>query len=147
MDLGKKQKWGFRSERGEEISARIPMPIALRVRNCSVDSNGCVMCNEGDETVEHLICSCATAVGVWHRQSVWCKIPPISIKDITEVEKFVGLGRTARKVFKKVLFVSCWCIWKARNPMVFDNERSDPDKIFQEIQSIGFLWYKNRSKN
>ncbi|KAJ0908686.1 hypothetical protein HanRHA438_Chr07g0313201 [Helianthus annuus] len=47
---------------------------------------------------------------------------------------------------KGIVIVACWCLWKARNRVVFSSGQANVDDIFNEIRSLGFLWFKNRSK-
>lgn len=38
-----------------------------------------------------------------------------------------------------IWFAVCWCIWWSRNPIIFNNEITDPVVIVQRI--IIFLWW------
>ncbi|KAJ0455099.1 hypothetical protein HanIR_Chr15g0747381 [Helianthus annuus] len=41
--------------------------------------------------------------------------------------------------------IACWCIWKERNDVFFNQKRCSPQDIIGEIKSRGFAWVKNRS--
>ncbi|KAJ0855766.1 hypothetical protein HanRHA438_Chr14g0676911 [Helianthus annuus] len=44
-----------------------------------------------------------------------------------------------------LVITTVWCIWKARNDLVFKQLRRSPQEIFSEIKSRGYAWMKNRS--
>ncbi|MFS7924463.1 hypothetical protein Hanom_Chr03g00272861 [Helianthus anomalus] len=50
----------------------------------------CKLCGEGEEDSNHLFISCYVVSVVWHKVSLWCKIPQLyvfSIKELLEVHK------------------------------------------------------------
>nr|XP_043611511.1 uncharacterized protein LOC122583146 [Erigeron canadensis] len=103
---------------------RIPTYKALQVPNCNFGSTLCGLCNSWDETIEHILCHCHVAASIWDHISMWCKVDSIfvsSVKDIIELSSKVNLDKKSRKVFKCIVFVTRWCLWKARNEKVFDN--------------------------
>ena len=127
---------------------RVPTLAALQVRNCYFDDTSCGFCDDSVETIEHILCSCRLAVEVWQMISNWAKCGPLiffSFKDVVELHKCTRFGKQARKVFKGIVWVTCWCIWKARNDKKFHGTEVCPLKIVQSIKSIGFLWYSYRS--
>lgn len=129
---------------------RIPTVDALRSRNCFSGSLECVMCRSADESVEHIFCSCNTAMEVWSKVGRWCKLPPLflfSCKDIFDLHEINGLDRLARERLKGIFFTVVWCLWTARNKSRFENAPSDSRKIVQDIKTLSFLWYSNRVRN
>ncbi|KAJ0883730.1 hypothetical protein HanPSC8_Chr10g0425061 [Helianthus annuus] len=64
-----------------------------------------------------------------------------------EVHNQVGLAGRARDVFCGIVRVACWCIWRARNNLRFENKQVKVADIISEIKSLGFLWICNRSKD
>nr|XP_043633444.1 uncharacterized protein LOC122604635 [Erigeron canadensis] len=128
---------------------RLPTMAALKNRNVSFDRVGYVSCDATKETLEHILCSCDLAMAVWYKIGVWCKVRPIfffSVKDIFEIEEHLGLRGNTKEVFKGIVFVTCWCLCRARNNKRFNNEETNGDKVFQEIKATSFFWYKNRSR-
>lgn len=67
-----------------------------------------------------------------------------SVKEIIECYTKLGLGKNERRIFKGVIFVACWCIWKARNNKIFNHNTLCSDKVFHDIKALGFLWYRSR---
>ncbi|XP_022013770.1 uncharacterized protein LOC110913232 [Helianthus annuus] len=128
---------------------RIATLDALIKRNCFNGENRCIMCGDGSETAEHLFCTCVVASEVWARISRWAHVGPIyafSLSDLLEVHEFSGLGNKAKDILKGVIMIVLWCIWKARNGRRFSDSHKSADKIVQDVKSLGFLWYSNRSK-
>ncbi|KAJ0555818.1 hypothetical protein HanIR_Chr07g0306511 [Helianthus annuus] len=108
------------------------------------------MCGDGNETAEHLFCSCAVASEVWFLISRWLKISPIfafSLTEMLDIHEFSGLGSKAKDIFKGIIMVGWWCIWRARNETRFSNRHFSAISIAEDIKSLGFLWYSNRSKS
>ncbi|MFS7974003.1 hypothetical protein Hanom_Chr09g00863321 [Helianthus anomalus] len=63
-----------------------------------------------------------------------------------EVHNFCGVGASEKSVIQGIVRVACWCIWKARNKAVFSEAVVKVEDIFREVRSLGFLWFKYRSK-
>ncbi|XP_021986391.1 uncharacterized protein LOC110882759 [Helianthus annuus] len=115
-----------------------------------VNSDLCALCGEGIESVDHLFTACNISMSVWNRLSGWIKIPPIfafSFKDLLEVHKWFDGNKSAKKIVRGLIMVTCWAIWKARNDKFFSKGRGDSNVIFGDVRSMGFLWLKCRSKN
>ncbi|MFS8006042.1 putative reverse transcriptase zinc-binding domain-containing protein [Helianthus anomalus] len=129
---------------------RIATTDALIKRNCFSGNNVCSLCEDGEESAEHLFCSCVVAANIWYLISRWCRISTIfafCIRDLTAVHEHSGLHRVAKEALHGIILTGCWCIWKARNEKRFNNNRKAILDIFQDIKSLSFLWYRNRSKN
>ncbi|KAI3704850.1 hypothetical protein L1987_75079 [Smallanthus sonchifolius] len=129
---------------------RIATVDALRRRNCFSGDSTCVLCDDFDESADHLLCACSVASNVWSMVSRWCRVSPIfafSVRDLLSLSDISGLGEMAKEAFQGILIVGVWCIWRARNNKRFTNTQKTAHDIFLDIKSLGFLWYRNRSKN
>ncbi|KAM0024242.1 hypothetical protein Hdeb2414_s0022g00613451 [Helianthus debilis subsp. tardiflorus] len=85
---------------------------------------------------------------VWATVSAWCNIPPIfafAFKDLMDIHNSCLFGKRAKKIMLGLVITTVWCIWKARNVLVFNQKRRSPQEIVAEIKSRGFAWVKNRS--
>ncbi|XP_021995780.1 uncharacterized protein LOC110892958 [Helianthus annuus] len=123
---------------------------ALNNRNIVMDNLGCGLCGEEVETVDHLFTTCSFASMVWSYVCSWCNIQNLllfSFKDLLEAHKYVGLSDKKKEALKGIIRIGCWCIWRARNDVIFNNTPGKLDRIFSEIKNLGFLWYSSRSKN
>ncbi|XP_076888484.1 uncharacterized protein LOC143538932 [Bidens hawaiensis] len=102
---------------------RVPVLSILYKRNIIDGSLDCPACGESEETTEHFFVSCGLAQEVWQAITLWCKVPYIfafSVRDILDLYKFTKFPRRKAKYFHAVCLVSIWCLWKARNDMVFN---------------------------
>nr|XP_043620101.1 uncharacterized protein LOC122591943 [Erigeron canadensis] len=108
------------------VMDRIPTLKALQRRNCTFGSMECSMCNEGDETTDHILCGCTVSNKIWQKISSWCKVRQLiifSVKDLIKIHLHLGLGKKESRVFKCIVSVACWCIWKARNETIFEKRK------------------------
>ncbi|KAJ0466879.1 putative reverse transcriptase zinc-binding domain-containing protein [Helianthus annuus] len=128
---------------------RLPTKVELRKRNIHIEDDLCPMCGAGLESASHLLTACIFASKVWSMVTRWCKVPELvafSVRDILEFHNFCGLKGRMLAAFKGILVVTCWQLWKARNDLIFSNITRKEGEIVSSIKSIGFLWFKNRSK-
>ncbi|MFS7924867.1 hypothetical protein Hanom_Chr03g00277651 [Helianthus anomalus] len=110
----------------------------------------CHLCKSEAESVDHLFTSCITATILWQKNSQWCRISPIfafSFKDLLEIHRDKYLDHRVKPVVHGIIISACWCLWLARNKAIFSGFDAKAGSIFSEVKSLGFLWYKNRSKN
>ena len=128
---------------------KIPTADALRRRNMVGIDSGCSICGEEDESVEHLFTSCWIAMNVWNRICSWTRVQRFfvfSFKDLIELYNHVGLKGKAKKIFKGIIFISCWAIWRARNKRKFEGKIVKIEEVMSDIKSLGFLWVRSRAK-
>nr|XP_043616267.1 uncharacterized protein LOC122588207 [Erigeron canadensis] len=134
----------------DTLKERIPTLAALNTRNCRFGSLLCGMCDQHEESIGHLLLECEVAMEIWQKIGDWCKEQPLfffSTTDLFKAHNVEGLGIKEKSVLKGIVFITCWCIWKARNDLRFANITINVDRIFNDIRSIGFLWYRNRGKH
>ncbi|XP_022023492.1 uncharacterized protein LOC110923737 [Helianthus annuus] len=111
---------------------RIPTLTALRDRNCWGRYVKCCLCEDGDETAEHLLCSCRVASTVCYHISQWCKVSPcilFSAKDIVIASEFCNLDREVKEDLHGIMFVTSWFIWLARNNKRFSETQVKPERL------------------
>ncbi|KAJ0599248.1 putative RNA-directed DNA polymerase [Helianthus annuus] len=128
---------------------RIPTADALLRRGIMIGEGLCPFCKSVPESVDHIFTSCFFAVVLWQKISRWCHIPPIfafSFKDLLEIHKGGHISVKDRVVIQGIIYISCWSIWATRNKIIFSNSEFKADKVFSDIKSLGFLWYKHRSR-
>ncbi|XP_022014806.1 uncharacterized protein LOC110914313 [Helianthus annuus] len=110
---------------------RIPSMDNLARRGVPVVDGLCPLCRDEAESVEHLFTSCFFSVILWQKISQWCKIPPIfafSFRDLLEIHKASYIDASKRLVIQGIIIVSCWCLWQARNKVVFSNCEAKVEK-------------------
>ncbi|XP_021991791.1 uncharacterized protein LOC110888579 [Helianthus annuus] len=104
---------------------RLATRVNSRRRNMSIPSVMWLMCEEGEETAEHLFTACIFSNCVWLSFSSWCNIPHIfvfSVKDIMEMHGYIQIGRKAKKIIHGLAMITVWCIWKEKNETMFQNK-------------------------
>ncbi|KAJ0468860.1 hypothetical protein HanIR_Chr14g0701441 [Helianthus annuus] len=100
--------------------------------------------------MEHLFCSCYDVAALWGHICNWCRIPNFfifSFKDLIEVHEHVGLREQQKEVLKGMVRIGFCSLWRGRNGLRFNNNPMKIENIIAETKSVGFLWYKRRSKN
>ncbi|KAK1301182.1 hypothetical protein QJS10_CPB13g01637 [Acorus calamus] len=95
---------------------------------CSNISTQCILCNEGEETVDHLFRECAVAGGIWMRLSALCnhRLNCLSLGEFWEATRRLtnsGDGSVEAKVCRMMVPAGLWAIWLTRNPVVFRGQR------------------------
>ncbi|KAF5772197.1 hypothetical protein HanXRQr2_Chr13g0573991 [Helianthus annuus] len=92
--------------------------------------------------------ACSLAICVWAAFSDWCNIPPIftfEFKDLMDIHNSNQERKKMKKILWGLVIIVCWCLWKARNDLVFNQHRRSSQEILIDIKSRGFGWLKNRS--
>ncbi|KAJ0917919.1 putative reverse transcriptase zinc-binding domain-containing protein [Helianthus annuus] len=129
---------------------RIPTRVELSKRNIMVQDSSCPLCLSADETVDHLFTACSFITALWSKVSSWCKTPflvAFSFRDIVEAHLSCGLAGKSKVAYHGVVLLLCWRVWKARNEVVFSGKPPNVEDVFSDIRSLGYLWFKYRSKH
>ncbi|MFS7902103.1 hypothetical protein Hanom_Chr01g00007301 [Helianthus anomalus] len=56
-----------------------------------------------------------------------------------EAHGFLHLGKRAKKIIHDLIIITCWCIWKERNEMAFQNVKCGPQDTLRVVKSRGFV--------
>ncbi|XP_035837150.1 uncharacterized protein LOC118485040 [Helianthus annuus] len=128
---------------------KLPTKCALSARNIPVQDLRCLLCNEYDESSEHLFVSCHFAQIIWQNIASWCKIPPIiafDVKDLLDLHGYSSVSKKRKKAIHAIVLVTFWGIWRMRNEVTFRQGSPNTVKVLEEIKAMAYLWVKNRSK-
>lgn len=88
----------------------------MKRKNQHLDSYNCVLCNNNSkETMEHLFFSCPFAQWCWRFVNLQWSITPEVIDRVEE-----AANNNQSQIFKELLIVCAWIIWKHRNGIIFD---------------------------
>ncbi|XP_022014026.1 uncharacterized protein LOC110913509 [Helianthus annuus] len=136
--------FAWRAEMG-----KIATRVELRKRNIPIPSLSCPFCASADETTDHLFSACSFVSVIWTKVSSWSRTPflvAFSFRDIIEAHRYCGLSGKGKVAYQRLVLIVCWKAWKARNDLIFSEKAPVVDEVFSEIRSLGYLWFKNRSK-
>jgi hypothetical protein len=106
----------------------------------------CVLCNQEEETIQHLLAGCVFSRQVWFQVLSACNLQhlcPSPGEDNFQVwwqQAEQNVPKQRRKVFNSVVCLVAWWLWKHRNCCVFDDEVADIAKVVQEISEDATFW-------
>nr|GEU38675.1 RNA-directed DNA polymerase, eukaryota, reverse transcriptase zinc-binding domain protein [Tanacetum cinerariifolium] len=129
---------------------RIPTRSNLVRRGVQVSSTLCPVCNVSVEGSSHLFSSCDVATSISRLICRWWNLPwtPFgSYSEWLEWFKYIRLGSKCKGILEGVFYVSCWCLWKFRNQLLFVTQKPRKDVLFDDIVSRSFTWSLYRSKH
>jgi len=107
----------------------------------------CPLCDQEDETVQHLLVSCVVARQVWFKL-----LAPLNLGDCIPRQRERSFAEWWCKVLKKVkkeykkgvnslIILGAWMIWKHRNACVFEGMAPSVDSIMRDLKDEHSLWY------
>ncbi|XP_058775083.1 uncharacterized protein LOC131649336 [Vicia villosa] len=127
------------------LKDRLPTRLQLLKRDIIVDNEEC-LCVFGcpiKEDAKHLFLRCDKLRRVWEKIQSWLEITVTGGDDCRSnyMNWFEALHQKipARRagVFWAVV---CWCIWKQRNDMVFNNAVEDVEEIVHNVKMHSRWW-------
>ncbi|CAJ2678316.1 unnamed protein product [Trifolium pratense] len=127
------------------LHGRIPTRSNLLSRHV-IDSDGdssCVLCGEELETELHLFIYCEIAMLVWLEVFAWLQIPLVLPHNLFSIFNcLLDVGN--RKVRKGMIMICCavvWILWRCRNSILFDNDRSAVDELVEAVKVTSWKWW------
>ena len=108
----------------------------------------CPVCHEEEESVSHLLFSCATTRQLWQRVARWIQIDIPLFDSSVDMVNWVDSQPMARFVRCKVdsiCMVVIWVLWTYRNATVFNPERAKKHILFDNIRDYSFNWFVVRN--
>jgi hypothetical protein len=99
----------------------------------------CPLCDQEQETVEHLVLTCVYAQEVWLRVSSWTdgvvKVPDAhQSMEIWWNVSLKGLPKKTKQSLASLLIYTAWNIWKERNRRVFEGVAVLPSRVLALIK-------------
>ena len=126
---------------------RIPTRSNLCARGIALPSELCPVCGVVEESVDHLFYSCPLVKEIWKWMASWCNIELGHYASLElAITGFLECGKSKKQsTFLEAATDSMlWSIWKARNNMVFNNQRFLVSAAVIEIQANLYTWVKYR---
>jgi hypothetical protein len=106
----------------------------------------CLLCDQQEETAQHLLVSCVFAREVWFRilSKVGLQVCAPGPNDVVFQEWWKSAecvtSNCKKKGFNSLVMLVAWWLWKHRNACVFDAASPNISRIIQRIQEDATIW-------
>jgi hypothetical protein len=105
----------------------------------------CLLCDQAEETMMHLLTGCPFARTIWHEVLSWIRstsTPPVAGDDFTAwwASALRATPRALRKGTSSMILLTAWWIWKHRNAAVFDNTQPSVASLLDTIKAEAREW-------
>jgi hypothetical protein len=130
---------------------RLPTKGALNQRGILNNPHDllCVFCLQHVEDSIHLFCHCSFVKRVWDLVSNWIgkNAAAVSCPNVRDhfslcgsLFRFPKGGRTNHLIW----LTTNWCVWKARNSVVFNGDNPNISLLLDDIKLYSWLWFSGR---
>ncbi|XP_071740487.1 uncharacterized protein [Rutidosis leptorrhynchoides] len=122
---------------------RIPVLVELDKRGIDLDTVKCPVCDNGIETVEHIILSCSFAKDLWRRVFKWWNknhdgsFPYLSMQAVF-LGRHSSSSSTTSKLWQTIEWTCGYIIWQNRNHTIFSNKKGNGPMALNEVQIKSF---------
>jgi len=105
----------------------------------------CPLCDQDNESINHLLCSCVFSREFWHRLLLLFGLPDIAPQPrMLFFDWWQQSGRAFNKAFVRgfntLIMLGSWILWKMRNDMVFNGILPRLDRALLLAQEEANLW-------
>ena len=104
-------------------------------------ANRCFMCEEGEETINHLLIHCRIAKMLWELLlsiGGFSWVFPSSVRYTLLAWQGVAVGNKRKKIWTAAAMCLFWTIWCARNRLAFENKVTSAQRL--KINFVSNLW-------
>ena len=113
-----------------------------RKRRGVILANRCFLCEEEEETIDHLLIHCPRAKMLWELflaivGSSWVFL--CTVRQTLLAWQSVNVGRKRKRIWMAVPLCLFWTIWQARNRVAFEDIPSFAHRM--QITFLCTLWY------
>jgi len=116
------------------VQEKIQCKTNLLLKNI-VDDARCELCNQGDETCDHIIFTCPAAADVWSALGV--NTGGCSVARLWTVPCPATLPAKHSSVY---ILLVCWQLWKQRNNLVFNGVPPSISRFWSVCKEDAQLW-------
>lgn len=119
----------------------------LAAQGLLLDSTTCPICTTDFETANHAINHCSVSRQVWSAIATLCDIDVqvfLQESNLLAVDSFAPPN--AKLGWQGIIYITAWCIWKARNGMVMQIKQWRATQILADRQVLSNLWITNRCR-
>jgi hypothetical protein len=118
----------------------------------STDKN-CAFCSNHGESIAHVFIHCNLSTNVWRRIFIWMGLNFNNSNSVQE--HFLIFGDLIKSKATKVNIKHChtnwlatmWCLWRARNNIVFREDRVTIDSLVDQIIYMSWFWFSSRLRS
>lgn len=116
-----------------------------RWRHGLQDDCKCVLCDQEDEMMDHLLLGCGYSREVWHLCLAAFNMQGLIVVHERRVmywwiDSRKWLPKVIRRAFDSLFFLVGWFLWKERNARTFGGIPRSPAQLFQAIIAEADLW-------
>lgn len=116
-----------------------------RRRHGLQDHAECALCNQEDETVDHLLVACVFSRELWHcflHPLGWGGIAPRHGAEVASwwMDSRGQVPPAFRKGFDSAVLLLSWLLWKERNSRTFDHENSTVTQVARRALEEADQW-------
>lgn len=127
---------------------KIPSALELIKKGVHINSLNCQTWGNNTKCSNHLLVSCLMAEQVINTILNWCGLTIQRFESVMEIVTFAckqGKNRKKQKVLCSIIFCVLWCIWRARNELVYKGIKTSSTAIVDIVKSMVFVWLKHKS--
>ncbi|XP_071712667.1 uncharacterized protein [Rutidosis leptorrhynchoides] len=127
---------------------RIPDRFELDKRGIDIDSLRCPVCDNGNETIDHIFLRCSFAKDVWDRVYKWWNLgsfPHNNLEGMFKGFKHVNRSTSPSKLWQAIERYSGYIIWQNRNQIIFRKKKNNGPMALNKIHIKTFEWISSGS--
>ncbi|CAJ2667257.1 unnamed protein product [Trifolium pratense] len=128
------------------LLSRLPTRMVLARKSILVNPHElcCIFCFEEQEELSHVLFNCSFSQKSWKRIFKWMNVDFISFDDgWNHFSSFGALLKNKKyeKARHVIWLATTWCIWRARNNVVFRGEAINWKALEDKIIYISWFWF------
>lgn len=105
----------------------------------------CALCDQDDESTDHLLASCVFVREVWYRLLAkvgFQHLCPGNDSSLVDwwLQARAQVPNPFRRGFDTLILLASWEVWKERNRRTFDNLSKPPAEVISLIRDEGDSW-------
>ncbi|KAK0596424.1 hypothetical protein LWI29_015555 [Acer saccharum] len=108
-------------------------------------SGNCLLCNNGDETIDHLFVHCSWSWKVWNYGMSWWEVMCCPNKSLIDwMDCWIGLSPYTKslRAWNILFFAVIWTIWEVGNNLIFRGQEAVIEKAVDEVKFRLVWWFK-----
>ncbi|XP_073367977.1 uncharacterized protein [Aegilops tauschii subsp. strangulata] len=121
---------------------------AERLARCGLPhDDACALCDQEEETMQHLLAGCSFSRQVWHEILGWARAPiglpvPDTPLQLWWSSSLDLVPASMRNGLSSLIILSAWWIWKHHNTCIFEGARPSITFTSNTIKDEAHLWAK-----